>query len=179
MREKTKWTVVAARPWDESGHLLKLARGPDLCEAAVHVSFSRKAGHEPLESHVHVERIKVLRGSDGLRLEREVERWLLEHEDDVVAAAEEGAPDSPCSLCHTLTPAELLADVSELAPLLGLVCGECAERVACEDHDEDCPCIGCIKERARHEGARLAAESRARGGLSPLGIALLGANVEE
>jgi hypothetical protein len=170
--DKRRWTILEARALREPReHILKIARGPDLCEVDVHVGYSRMAGHEPYEAHVSVDRVKVLRG--GARLDREVERWLSEHESDVVDATEDGPPDPPCALCNTETPAELLEDVTELAPLLGFVCEDCAERVACEEHEEDCSCGGCARERQRHERAQLAAEAHVHGGLSPLGLALV------
>jgi hypothetical protein len=172
MPKETNWTVVESTAVRGVEHLLKLARGAEVCEAQVHVGYGRGAAHEPLTPSVSVESVRVVRGFRR-NVDLEVERWLEEHADDVVTITEDGPPEVPCALCGTETRAELLEDMGDEAPLLGFCCPECVERIACEEHEDGCACSGCESERARHERVRLALDARGFGGVSVEGMALL------
>lgn len=84
----------------------------------------------------------------------------------------------PCSSCDVLTREDCLEDVSDIALLLTLCCEQCADEVNYEAHqrdfDDECTCDRCDRARARADRVRRAAEASARGGVSSVGLRLVG-----
>lgn len=86
----------------------------------------------------------------------------------------------PCAHCRVKTPVEFLVDVSELIPLGGLVCEACEHELVAELHDDDtCDCSCCERARARADSERRKAEAAHSGGLSAVGMELLGWTEED
>jgi hypothetical protein len=73
------------------------------------------------------------------------------------------------------TRSDCLDDISDVVALAGACCEGCAATLVSEAHDdEQCTCRYCEIDRVRVETAWRAAEARVRGGVSSVGLRLVG-----
>lgn len=82
---------------------------------------------------------------------------------------------APCAQCRVWTRVDCLDDISDVVALAGPCCEGCAATLVSEAHDDEhCTCRYCEIDRVRVESARRAAEARARGGVTTMGLRLVG-----
>jgi hypothetical protein len=100
----------------------------------------------------------------------------------------EPVPCAPCAQCHILTRSDCLDDISDVVALAGPCCESCAAELVHEAHAEldgglygrdPCGCTYCEIARGRWRREMRAADARVRGGLTTMGLRLVGLDGED
>ena len=87
--------------------------------------------------------------------------------------------ERPCKACGVWTDGDELCDASELSPVAGDICSACWDALEAETHREECECEPCGHARSKAGRISREREAQVRGGISRVGLHLVGIDPKE